>query len=482
MSAAHDQRAVKPFWMVQLVFDPDGGGADFAYTIGLAHRGHPELHIWARPSLGDDPGLDWKLSPRDCCGVLNELAAQLVLGDLEVGSTLRREYDGGLAVVEYRVDPPGDRQRLEAYGAPEGAAVLPVRWSLSRPPIGPALPLGDLEVRRMSKRYDELVGRLSTRDGLPKGWELPDRPSFEVGQRLGPLTPLVLARAAQMTQVDARRLNYFLIVSFDAGLAVNPTWPLVRARALGRPAGRTPALDNLDDAVGELMEAWSRQRRQRERWRSLVDDYIATAPEGLPHLPRSQADARLRDALRTAVTSCLAGELMLDIADDELRLMTAGPWEAAVSKDGRPGPAWHASDAVLDRVRAVLADLSAHQLAMIAGRHRAALGDWSGGSWGDEAYEAQVSRIMGFAVTTAATCPGAEEMVTDAVRQELVSRWIVDAVKGTGHTRYALDSWLTCLAVLLVHRAHFTAEQVRTFAARFEDLLPDLGRAVDEPI
>jgi hypothetical protein len=392
VSAAHDQRAVKPFWTVQLVFDPDGGGADFAYTIGLAHRGHPELHLWARPSLGDDPGLDWKLSPQDCGGVLNELAALLVLGDLEVGSTLRREYDGGLAVVEYRVDPPGDRQQLEAYGVPEGAAVLPVRWSLSRPPIGPALPLGELEVRRMTKRYDELAGRLSTRDGLPKGWELPDRPSFEVGQRFGPLTPLVLARAAHMTQVDARRLNDFLVVSCDASMAVNPTWPLVRARALGRPAGRTPALDNLDEAVGELMEAWSRQRRQRDRWRSLVDDYIATAPEGFPHLPRSRADARLRDALRTAVASCLAGELVLDIADDELRLMAAGPWESAVSKDGRPGPAWHASDAVLDRIGSVLADLSVQDLAMIARRHRDALKDGACGSWGFEAYQAQVCR------------------------------------------------------------------------------------------
>jgi len=482
MSAAPEQRAVEPFWKVQLVFDPDGGGADFAYTMGLAHRGYPELHIWARPSLGDDPGLDWKLSVQDCCGVINELASLLVLGDLEVGSTLRREYDGGLAVVEYRVDPPGDRQQLEAYGTPEGAAVLPVRWSLSRPPIGPAVPLGELEARRMRKRYDEVVGRLSTRDGLPKGWELPDTPSFEVSQLFGPLTPLVLARAAHMTQVDARTLNDFLVVSFDAREAVSPTWPLVRARALGRPVGRTPALDNLDEAVGELMEAWSRQRRQRDRWKSLVDDYVATAPEEFRPVPRSHVDARLRDALRTAVTSCLVGELVLDVADDELRLMAAGPWESATSKDGRPGPAWRASDAVLDRIRAVLADLSAQDLAMIARRHRVALQDGPRGSWGSEGYQAQVSRMMGFAVTTAASCPGAEEMVTAAVRPILVRRWIVDAVNGTEETRYALDHWLTCLAALLVHRPRFAAEQVRTFAAPFEGLLPDLGTVLDEPI
>ena len=67
-----------PDWQVTAVFDPDGKGKDFAYTVGLFERELPELHLWARPSLGDDPGADWKFSPRDCCGILNELAWQLV--------------------------------------------------------------------------------------------------------------------------------------------------------------------------------------------------------------------------------------------------------------------------------------------------------------------------------------------------------------------------------------------------------------------
>jgi len=69
----HDQLDVPPFWTVQAVFDPDGAGGDFAYTIGLSERGLPELHLYARPSLGQDPGADWKFSCRDCCGILNEL-------------------------------------------------------------------------------------------------------------------------------------------------------------------------------------------------------------------------------------------------------------------------------------------------------------------------------------------------------------------------------------------------------------------------
>ncbi len=480
MSAAPEDSCVEPFWTVQLVYDPDGGGADFAYTIGLAHRGFPELHIWARPSLGDDPGHDWKLSVRDCGGVLNELAGLLLSGELVIGSTVRREYDGGLAVVEYRVDPPGDREQLEAYGAPDGADVLPVRWSLSRPPCGPALPLSELDVRRMTKRYDDLVGRLDGRDGLPKGWELPARPSFDVDQRFGPLTPLVLARAAQMSLADAEVLQEFLRNSHDVEQAMSPTWPLVRARALGRPAGRTPGLDNLEGAVMDLMEAWSRQYRQRKRWNFIVDEFVAEAPEEFRTVPRSRIDTNLRHVLHNAVVSCLAGELVLDVADSELRLTSAGPWESATSEDGRPGPDWYASGEVLGRIRGLLSELSAHDLATIGVRHADALE--TGPSRLRWEYADLVARMSGFAFVSASACPATEEMVPESVRPLLVGRWIVDAANGTDRPRYALESWLTCLTVVLVHRAHFTAEQVRAFARRVDDVLPGLLAVLNEPL
>jgi hypothetical protein len=479
MTAAPHDRTGERFWKVQPVYDPDGGGADFAYTIGLSHRGFPELHIWARPSLGDDPGLDWKFSIRDCCGILHELADLLVRGDLQVGSTLRREYDGGLAVVEYHVDPPGDRELLEAYGAPEGADVLPVRWSLSRPPTGPARPLSELDVRRMTKRYDELLGRLGHREGLPKGWELPDRPSFEVDQRFGPLTPLVLARAAQMTQADAEVLRNFLCISHDVNNAMSPTWPMVRARALGRPVGRTPGLDNLATALEQLMEAWSRQYRQRRRWSCVVDQFVAEAPHEL-RVPRSRIESNLHHVLRTAVEACLAGELVYDLADSQLRLMAAGPWESAVSGDGRPGSEWIASEEVLDRIRSLLNDVSVRELALIADVHADALEAAAGCSC--EGYGALVSRIAGFAATSAAVCPPAAELVSGAVRPLLVRRWVADAADGTGRVRYALEDWLTCLAALLVHRAHFTADQVRAFAQPVEGVLPQLRSILDEPL
>ncbi|GAA0969974.1 hypothetical protein [Nocardioides aquaticus] len=48
-----DQR--HPWWRVNAIFDPDGEGGDFGYTVGLATRDVPELHLWSRPSLGDNP-------------------------------------------------------------------------------------------------------------------------------------------------------------------------------------------------------------------------------------------------------------------------------------------------------------------------------------------------------------------------------------------------------------------------------------------
>lgn len=49
----------EPFWKVHAIFDTKGQGGDFAYTVGLHERGLPELHMWARPSEGLDPGEDW---------------------------------------------------------------------------------------------------------------------------------------------------------------------------------------------------------------------------------------------------------------------------------------------------------------------------------------------------------------------------------------------------------------------------------------
>jgi hypothetical protein len=125
-------RPQPPFWTVQAVFDPDGLGRDFAYTIGMHSVGLPELHLWGRPTRGDDPAPDWKFSSRDLGALLNDFARMQLGGDLGVGSVIERSFDGGVARVRFEVGSPGDRTALEAFGIARGASVLPIPWALDR--------------------------------------------------------------------------------------------------------------------------------------------------------------------------------------------------------------------------------------------------------------------------------------------------------------------------------------------------------------
>ena len=77
-----------PPWRVMAVFDPQGNGGDFGYTIGLAALGHPELHMWARPTDGEDPGQDFKFSSADLASILDHFAHLLLAGDREIGDNL----------------------------------------------------------------------------------------------------------------------------------------------------------------------------------------------------------------------------------------------------------------------------------------------------------------------------------------------------------------------------------------------------------
>jgi hypothetical protein len=64
-------------WEVVGVFDPDGDTPHFSYTVGLHTHGLPELHLWARPSEGVDPGEDWAFNERERGALLNSWARRL---------------------------------------------------------------------------------------------------------------------------------------------------------------------------------------------------------------------------------------------------------------------------------------------------------------------------------------------------------------------------------------------------------------------
>lgn len=119
-------------WEVFAVFDPAGGGADFAYTVGLAAHGVPELHIWARPPEGNDPGEDWILSPQDRTRILNEVGVALIVGTRQGGDRWEEPVDGGFTMMAFHLDGPYDADELDAFGA-RPAPVLALHWELRRP-------------------------------------------------------------------------------------------------------------------------------------------------------------------------------------------------------------------------------------------------------------------------------------------------------------------------------------------------------------
>ena len=242
-----------PDWQVTAVFDPDGAGKDFAYTVGLFERELPELHLWARPSLGDDPGADWKFSPRDCCGILNELAWQLIDRELAIGDTWERAYDDGMVTARFRLDPPGDRDELEAFGIAPGASVLPVRWSLHRRPIGRPRPLDKRGLQRATTEYAAILARLGDDACVPDGWTLAS--TFVADGEFGPLTPMVAGRVAEFWSADAVTLSnvYWVGSVMDEGGGI--TWPIGRALAVARDFGRVEQANRTQDLARELVES-----------------------------------------------------------------------------------------------------------------------------------------------------------------------------------------------------------------------------------
>lgn len=132
--AEHPETEHEIDWLVQGVFDPDGNGADFAYTIGLVSHDVPELHIWARPPVGPDPGADWMLSQNDRTLILNRTAQDLISGRIGPGSRWTEELDGGLTTIAYEIVGPVDPRSVDAFGVAPQAELLEVRWELRRPP------------------------------------------------------------------------------------------------------------------------------------------------------------------------------------------------------------------------------------------------------------------------------------------------------------------------------------------------------------
>lgn len=348
--------ATQRFWQVQAVFACDEDEAPgFAYTMGLAAQGHPELHMWDRPSHGDDPGADFALSSADLCTILNGYADEWVAGSLHVGDVREISLDDGLTRAVVTFGEPVDAAEVEALGA-RPAPVIPLAWSLHRPERGAAVAVMDdaragyeLDVRTAAALCDRLVE--------VNGAHLPGPTiDFSVDRRYGPLSAVVEAYALAIASTD--RIELLVTSALAAEVAGRP-------RALMGMMGTMSRLSGRDEQLAEawrLAERTMRRLEMRRVWR----DYVASASAEYGQSIR-ETGAELSDLVGTGIRCALAGIVLDDVLPDEMVLASQGPIRSALSPSGTdPGPRWRCSaeaERILRRVFASLHTTSLLQLA-----------------------------------------------------------------------------------------------------------------------
>ncbi len=450
---AHHDLETDPPWKVQAVFDPDGLGGDFAYTIGLSGLGVPELHAYARPSLGDDPGPDWKFSCKDLCRLLNELGAKLVRGELTVGSTLDREYDGGLVRVRFQLDPPGDREELEAFGAPPHAEVLPVRWSLHRAPEGRLQPMTPEAAAWAAKEYDAIRYSIGPVGGAP-GWPLPDEPSFDPAQKYGPRSAVVLGRAAELWHASPEFLASLIGAASHVLLATGSlSCPATWAQSVARPAGRSAQVKRLHDEAHKLLVALENRRAWRRAIELVVGDAWLSAAGDMRRSWRRHCGSLLADV----VTAGLLVEAVADVAPVDLVVAGRGPLMGAGRSAGvAPGKEWFAAEEVMRVSDSLTERLDRRQVAAVGAAHLRACEE-------DEEYGDLEDRLLGWALVSAAGMP------------DLSLGGVVQVPPG-------FQRWSAVLTSALTHRARLRAGEVTRLAQPMRALLPRLEQVLNEPI
>ena len=241
-------------WKVIVVFDPDQLGHDFAYTVGLHDRGLPELFLWARPTDGDDPGVDWMLSGIDLAGQLNEFGSRLVDGTLAPGASTDVEFDGGSTTAEMILRRPvaAHGGELEAFQTAPDAMLSEIRWSLHQRPIGPRRELEPHEVEQARDRLSAFIGA----DGAASV-------TFPASARFGPHTPLVDMLRLQTRSLDDHRAERLLAAGLLPHLIESELGAITQA---ARAAG---LVDEAEDAFADAtVDA-----------RALADRCFGTDPE-----------------------------------------------------------------------------------------------------------------------------------------------------------------------------------------------------------
>ncbi|MGH3508357.1 MAG: hypothetical protein ACRDO2_14255, partial [Nocardioidaceae bacterium] len=397
-------------------------------------------------------------------------------GEIGVGSELTRAYDGGLAIVTFRLDPPEDRRALEALLVEPDAEVLPVRWALNREATGELSPLTGEAREAAEQVWRGLVATLDRRR-VPELWVVRRRkPDFDPAGPFGPLTPLVVARGAQLLHADADGLGRLVDAASKVDAGGGLRWPVSRARALARGKGRVAQLEAIERASDELVALVV----GGTQWRRLVDDVFGDLLRGGRSEEFERAEQSLADLLRTATLVCLSTQAVADVADDDVLMAGTGAWESAQQAAGVAGLVpWHAAPHVVDVVRRLLRRRSAETLSKIGLMHDMTL-RWGSVNEQTRRYADLEARLTGWALASPAACPPVLQLLEGTKAGQQLAHGVGP---GLGGSRLdALQEWATCLTSALTHRQRLTAEDVRLFAWPLHSLLPGLERIVNEPL
>lgn len=448
----------EPWWKVNAIFDPEGGGADFSYTVGLAERGLPELHMWARPSLGDDPGSDWHFSLRDTCRILNQVSWRLIDGELTPGTTWEESFDEGYVTTRFAVGDLVEADDVDAFEV-SGRPVLPVHWELVRPSIGPPRELTEPEMLAARAEYDGLCGRLEPDSASLGPWTLPAEPRWGAGQRFGPRTPLVIARAAEIQQAGADGLIGVLDQAIITDQVCHIPYALLVARAAAREPGRTWALEQVEADAEALASDFGVTWGVPES--RAVRDWMATDDGSVSDDHWRQA----RDYLVEAISTCLVVEAMADLLPDHVVTLGQGVVRTAIGPQGQaPDARWACSESVARAVRRLVTSTPVEALVAVAA------------AWHDRHREPDCWSISARRWTGACYPP----VVFDYLgRERAALSWALLAERGLPPV--VLQEWAGSLATILTHRVVVGEAAVSAFL-RCGPRVPGLARLVNSPI
>lgn len=453
---AHEQLHREIFWKVQYVFDPADPTAAFAYTIGLADRGLPELHLAAAPEQ-DPSDSPWILSSDDCAHQLNRFASLLVDGALANGEPFSCTYDGGASTVIWTPGEPVPCDDVEAYGADSTAGIIPIRGRLQLPDVVPLadLPAGTIPLWR-SEQAAILATVVPNRRGL-RGFRAPraDAP-FACEQEFGPLTPIVEARAHAISQATPIMLTDLLLRTLDAeSTGAGPRLVLGTAHTLATLVGRHDAAEKAAGLALTLVKSFRGPHADAPMWRAL-EKSCGMADAGDVH-------KGISGTLCDQIAAMLVASTVADQLDDATRLAAFGPWSSAhTSASMSPEEAWWAPTHVLDTVRMYLDELDWEMVDALID------------AWLELRNTSLVVRLRGLAVTGRRGCPPASELLATSlvgVRASLVP-----------DVEFYLTEFLCCTTALLAERAYFDARAVRTFSGPFWDVLPYFDEVLNSPI